>query len=81
MNTEITQTILKGAVKTFVQAFLGILLFLAVPVLLSWRDKVANGEQITLDWNFWGGVLLAAGGAGIAAILSYAQNKINAIPS
>lgn len=81
MDTTVVQSVAKGAIKTGIQSFLGVLLFLAVPVLLSWRDKVANGEQIVLDWNFWGAVLLAAGGATIAAILSYLQNRINAIPS
>lgn len=81
MNSDYTQTILKGAAKTFCQAFLAILLLLLVPILTSWATSLQNGGDITVDVDLFVKILIAAVGAGIAALLSFAQNKIGAIPS
>ena len=81
MNSDYTQTILKGAAKTFVQAFLAILVLLAVPILTRWAVDLQNGGSISIDVNIFVQILIAAVGAGIAALISYAQNRINAIPS
>ena len=81
MNQEVTQTILKGALKTFLQAFLAILVLLAVPVLTRWAVDLQNGGEIVVDVNVFVQILIAAVGAGIAALISYAQNKISVIPS
>lgn len=70
----ITQTIAKAAAKTFLQAFLAILVLLAVPVLTGWAETVGNGERIVIDLDFWRQVLIAATGAGIAALISLAWN-------
>lgn len=71
---SITQTIVRAAAKTFLQAFLAILVLLAVPVLTGWADMVGNGERIVIDLDFWAQVLIAATGAGVAAALSLAWN-------
>lgn len=81
MNKEVTQTVLKGAVKTFIQAFLAILVLLAVPILTRWAVDLQNGGEIVVDVNVFVQILIAAVGAGIAALISYAQNKISVIPS
>jgi len=70
----ITQTISKAAVKTFLQAFLAILVLLAVPVLTGWAETIGNGERIVIDVDFWLQVLIAATGAGIAALISLVWN-------
>lgn len=81
MNREVTQTILKGALKTFLQAFLAILALLLIPVLTNWATSLQNGGDITVDVNLFVKILIAAVGAGIAALISYVQNKVSAIPS
>lgn len=70
----VTQTIVRAAIKTFLQAFLAILVVLAVPVLAGWADTVGDGGRIVIDPAFWLHVLIAASGAGIAAIISLAWN-------
>ena len=70
----ITQTIAIAALKTFLQAFLAILALLAIPVLTSWADTAGNGDRIVIDLDFWLQVLIAATGAGLAALISFAWN-------
>ncbi len=70
----ITQTIAKAAAKTFLQAFLAILVLLAVPVLTSWAETIGNGGRIVIDLDFLLQALVAATGAGIAALISLAWN-------
>lgn len=75
MNTRtITQSVAMAATKTFLQAFLAILVLLAVPVLTGWADTIGNGGRIAIDLDFWLQVLIAASGAGIAALISLAWN-------
>lgn len=76
MNKDITQTIAKAAAKTFVQAFIAALAILYVPVLTSWATTVSNGGRIDIDTNLIANVLIAATGAGIAALISFAQNSL-----
>lgn len=75
---QVTQTILKAAAKTFAQAFVGILLILAVPVLTSWATTVSNGGDIVIDTDLLANVLIAATGAGIAALISFVGNSLKA---
>ena len=81
MNNEVVQSVAKGAVKTFIQAFLVIF----VPLFVAW----AAGHTAELSTGTWGDIDLkpvAAFGlasmlGALAALLSYIQNKVNAIPS
>ena len=75
---EITQTVAKAAAKTFAQAFVGVLALLAVPVLTSWAVDLQNGGDVTVDINFFTKLLVAAVGAGIAALISFAWNALKA---
>ncbi len=70
----VTQTVAVAAAKTFLQAFLAILVLLAVPVLTGWADTIGNGGRIEIDLDFWRQALIAATGAGIAALISIAWN-------
>jgi len=70
----ISQTVLMAAAKTFLQAFLAILVLLAVPVLTGWAGTIQNGGAIDIDLRFWTQVLVAALGAGIAALISAIWN-------
>ena len=73
-HKEVTKTVAKAAAKTFAQAFLSIMVLLLVPVLTSWTDAVSNGGTVTVDTDLIQNVLIAATGAGIAALLSLAYN-------
>lgn len=71
---EVTQTIAKAAAKTFLQAFLSVLALLLVPVLTNWAVDLQNGGDIVVDVDFFRKVLIAAVGAGIAALISLSWN-------
>ena len=81
MDTTVIQSVAKGALKTFGQAFLAIF----VPLFVAW----AAGHTAELSTGAWGNVDLApiaafgvaASLAAIAAVLSYVQNRVAAIPS
>ena len=75
-HKEITQTVAKAAAKTAAQAFIAALAILLVPVLTEWTATVTNGGEIELDANFFQKVLIAATGAAIAALISFAQNSL-----
>jgi hypothetical protein len=74
IQKTVTQTVAMAAAKTFLQAFLAILALLAVPVLTSWAGTIQDGGSIEVDLRFWTQVLVAALGAGIAALISAAWN-------
>lgn len=74
IQRTLTQTVAKAAAKTFLQAFLGVLAVLAVPVLTSWSTTIGNGGELAIDVGFFVKVAIAALGAGIAALISLAWN-------
>lgn len=74
IQRTLTQTVAKAAAKTFLQAFLGVLAVLAVPVLTSWSTTIGNGGELAIDVGFFAKVAIAALGAGIAALISLAWN-------
>lgn len=70
----IVQTVAKAAAKTFLQAAIAILALLLVPHLGTWVTTVQEGGTIDIDIAWWGNVLLAATGGGIAALISAVWN-------
>lgn len=76
MEKQITQSVGKAAGKTFLQAFLGALSTLLVPVLMGWQNVVGEGGVIDFDGQWLLMVLIAAAGSGIAAMISFAQNAL-----
>lgn len=76
MKTQITQSVGRAAAKTFLQAFLGVLSMILVPVLMGWQNVVGDGGVIDIDGRWLMTVLLAAVGAGIASLISFAQNAL-----
>ena len=68
----VTQTVIKAAAKTFLQAFVGVLALLLAPTLTNWAVDLQNGGDIRVDVNWFVKVLIAAVGAGIAALISAA---------
>ncbi len=70
----VTQTVAKGAAKTFLQAFIGVLALLLVPMLTNWAVDLQNGGDIQVDVDWFVKVLIAAVGAGIAALISAVWN-------
>lgn len=74
LTRTVSQSIARAAAKTFAQAFLAILALLAVPVLTGWAGTIADGGRIAIDLDFWVQVLIAATGAGLAALISLAWN-------
>lgn len=81
MTTTVVQSVAKGAAKTFIQAFLVIF----VPLFLAWATghtaELTNGASIDVDLKPLAAFGLAGVLGGSAALLSYVQNKVNAIPS
>jgi len=73
-NKLVTQTVAKGAAKTFLQAFIGVLALLLVPTLTNWAVDLQNGGEIKVDLDWFVKVLIAAVGAGIAALISAVWN-------
>jgi hypothetical protein len=70
----VTQTIAKAAAKTFLQAFIGVLALLLVPTLTNWAVDLQKGGDIQVDASWFVKVLIAAVGAGIAALISTVWN-------
>lgn len=81
MDTTVVQSVAKGAAKTFIQAFLVIF----VPLFVAWAAgntaELSNGAWLDIDLKPVAAFGLAALLGAAAALLSYLQNKINAIPS
>lgn len=50
------------------------LALLLVPTLTNWAVDLQNGGDVTVDVQFFTKVLIAATGAGIAALISLAWN-------
>lgn len=76
MQKQITQSVPKAAAKTFAQSFVGILSLLLVPVLMNWSTVVGEGGVVEIDGGFFINVLIAAAGAGLAALISFVQNAL-----
>ena len=76
IEKQITQSVGKAAAKTFLQSFVSILSLLLVPVLMNWSTIVGEGGVIEIDGGFFINVLIAAAGAGVAALISFAQNAL-----
>lgn len=76
---NVTQTVARAAAKTFMQSFLGVLALLVVPVLTSWAVDLQKGGDLVIDIDFFGKVAIAAVGAGIAALISLAQNTLKTL--
>lgn len=76
IDKQITQSVGKAAGKTFLQALLGTLSVLLVPVLINWTAIVGEGGVIEIDGGFFVMVAIAAVGAGIASLISFAQNML-----
>lgn len=67
----------RRAIRTFVQAFIGVLLVQAAALLADLDD----GE---IDWNLWKRVALSALAAGFVAAVTWVQNFLEdagAVPS
>lgn len=75
-NKTIVQSTAKAAVKTFLQAFFGVLLLLAVPTLTNWAVSLQNGGDVEIDVKWFTKVLIAAIGGGIAALISFIWNSL-----
>lgn len=76
MEKQVTQSVGKAAGKTALQAFLGVLSALLVPVLMGWQNVVGDGGTIEIDGDFFILVLIAAAGAAVASLISFVQNAI-----
>lgn len=73
-QVTVTQTIAKAAAKTFLQAFLGVLVIALVPHLIGLGDAVTKGDAVVIDVNLYKNVLIAAVAGGVAALISMAWN-------
>lgn len=67
---------LRRGVRTFVQAFIGVMATTMVPILYDLIQAAgeADGELVKIDVNLLGNVLISAVVAGIIALISMGQN-------
>jgi len=81
MDTTVIQSVAKGAAKTFFQAALVVF----VPLFLAWAAgntaTLTAGGEIDIDLKPLAAFGLAAVIGGLAATVSYIQNRVAAIPS
>lgn len=81
MDTTVIQSVAKGAAKTFFQAALVVF----VPLFLAWAAgntaTLTAGGEIDIDLKPLAAFGLAAVIGGLAATVSYIQNRVSAIPS
>lgn len=68
----------KRAARTFLQAFVGTLSVLAIPVLTDIIQAISSAEPYELNFAFWQGVVIAAALSGFIALLSWVQNALEA---
>lgn len=68
----------KRALRTFVQGFVGVLAVIAIPALNQLVQAVASGGEVAIDVNLWQGILIAAVAGGVIALISWAQNLLEA---
>lgn len=66
----------RRAIRTFLDAFIGVWLLAAVPALNKLvQDLVSSdGNKVNIDLNFYRNVLLAAVVAGFIALLNFVKN-------
>ena len=69
---------LKRALRTFAQAFVATLTLLAVPALTDIVRAITASKPYQLDFAFWQGVAIAATLSGFIALISWAQNALEA---
>lgn len=69
---------LKRALRTFVQGFIGVLALLAIPILNSLIQAVAGGGTVEIDVDVWQSIGIAAVAGGVIALISWAQNELEA---
>jgi len=62
---------LRRAIRTFAQGFLGVFIFLGLPILTN----VAGGDT-TLDLNAWKSIGIASSAGGIIALVTAVHNLL-----
>jgi hypothetical protein len=64
------------AVRTFLQAAVGLFIMFYVDDLQKLVDDAVSGNQIRVDLNFWKTALFACAIAGVIALVSLAHNAV-----
>jgi uncharacterized membrane protein YdbT with pleckstrin-like domain len=67
---------LRRAIRTFLQAFIGTLMLIAVPALNDIVRAIINAEPYKIDFAFWQGVGLAATLSGFVAFITFVWNEL-----
>ena len=69
---------LRRGIRTFLQAFVGVLSATLIPVLYDIVKAAgeSGGDLVKIDVNLIGNILIAATVAGIIALISMAQNAL-----
>lgn len=67
---------IRRALRTFLQAFVGTLILVAVPWATDIVSAIVNAEPYELDFNVLQGAGVAATFAGFIALLSWVQNYL-----
>ena len=67
---------LRRALRTFLQAFVGMVALIGFPIAQNIINAATNGEPVQIDVDAWKRVLIAALFAGAVALISALQNAL-----
>jgi len=68
----------KRALRTFVQGVIATLALLGLPILNNLIQSAAGGGEVIIDVNAWRTILIAVIAGGLVALISWAQNELEA---
>lgn len=77
MSPQLKDT-MKRAARTFLQAFVGVMVVMLIPWLLGLVEAAgeSDGRIVAIDVNFFGNVLIAGIAAGVVALVSFLHNVL-----
>ena len=65
---------IRRAIRTFIDAFIGMLALLGIPVLTELVRKISSAEPYEIDFRLWQSILIASAAAGLIAVFSFGKN-------
>ena len=69
---------IRRAIRTFFQGFVGVLALVAIPALNAMVQAAVGGDAIELNVDVWQSIGIAAIAGGVIALVSWAQNELEA---
>lgn len=65
---------LETALRTFLQAFIGIFTLASTPILNNLINAALTGGDYSVDLNLWGSIVFASAASGLVSLITLAQN-------